>query len=57
MDMSGQFHAPATLPPGKKALGTYCIGGWVGPRTGLDVVVKRKIAIPCQNSKPQSSSP
>jgi hypothetical protein len=33
---SGQFHTPAALPPG-----THWIGGWVGPRTGLDEVEKR----------------
>jgi hypothetical protein len=26
---------PAALPPGKTP-GTHCIGGWVGPRAGLD---------------------
>ena len=30
-----QRHAPVALPPGKRA-GTHCIGGWVGPRVGLD---------------------
>jgi hypothetical protein len=30
-----QRHAPATLHPRKKP-GTHFIGGWVGPRTGLD---------------------
>jgi hypothetical protein len=35
--MSGQLHAPATLPPG-----TYWIVGWVNPRASLDDVVKRK---------------
>jgi hypothetical protein len=35
--MSGQFHAPATLPPG-----THWIGGWVDPRAGLHGVKKRK---------------
>jgi hypothetical protein len=34
--------------------GTHWTGGWVGPRTGLDAVVKRKI--PCQDSNPRSSS-
>jgi hypothetical protein len=24
--------------PREKASGTHCIGGWVGPRTGLDAV-------------------
>ena len=33
--MGGQHHAPADLPPGKRP-GTHCIGGWVGPRDGLD---------------------
>jgi hypothetical protein len=34
MDVSGQLHAPAALPPGKEPLVTYWIGGWVGPRAG-----------------------
>jgi hypothetical protein len=33
--MGGQLHSPATLPPEKRP-GTHCIGGWVGPRAGLD---------------------
>jgi hypothetical protein len=47
MDVSGRFHAPAALPP----------GGWVGPRAGLDVVVKGEIPCPSWNSNPRSSSP
>jgi hypothetical protein len=35
MGVGGQRHASAALPPGKKP-GTHCIGGWVGPRAGLD---------------------
>jgi hypothetical protein len=38
MEVSGQLHASAALPPGK-ATGTHWIGGWVGPRAGLDAVV------------------
>ena len=34
MGVSGQRHAPDALPPVK--LGTRSIGGWVGPRAGLD---------------------
>jgi hypothetical protein len=36
MEMSGQLHTPAALPPGKKqrAPGNKWIGGWVGPITG-----------------------
>jgi hypothetical protein len=41
--VSGQLHAQAALPPRDKAPGTHWIGGWVGPRAGLDTVVKRKI--------------
>jgi hypothetical protein len=33
MDVSCNLHAPAALPPD-----TYWIGGWVGPRVGLDAV-------------------
>jgi len=33
--VGGQGHAPADLPPVKRP-GTQCIGGWVGPRAGLD---------------------
>jgi hypothetical protein len=33
--VGGQLHAPAALPPGNRP-GTHCIGGWVGPRAGLD---------------------
>jgi hypothetical protein len=34
----------------------HWIGGWVGPRTGLDPVEKRKICFPCHGSKPDSST-
>ena len=34
-EVGGQRHAPAALRPGKSS-GTHCIGGWVGPRAGLD---------------------
>jgi hypothetical protein len=35
MGVGGQRHAPAALPPRERP-GTHCIGGWVGPRAGLD---------------------
>jgi len=41
MEVRNHLHTPATLPPG-----THWIGGWVGSRAGLDVVVKRKIPSP-----------
>jgi hypothetical protein len=37
-----QLHAPAALPPGERAPGTNWIGGWVGPRAGLDNMEERK---------------
>jgi len=46
MEVSGQFHAPAVLSPMERAPGTHWIGDWVGPRTGLVAVVKRKIPSP-----------
>jgi hypothetical protein len=36
MEVSGQLHAPAALPPRERAPGTYWIEGWVGPRASLD---------------------
>jgi hypothetical protein len=32
--------------PGERAPGTHWIGGWVGPRAGLDDVEKRKLILP-----------
>jgi hypothetical protein len=31
-----------SFTPGERAPGTHWTGGWVGPRTGLDDVEKRK---------------
>jgi hypothetical protein len=39
LEVSGQLHAPAALPPEKEP---------------LDVVVKRKIPNPCQESNPRT---
>jgi hypothetical protein len=38
--MGGQHHAPAALP--REIPGTHCIGGWVGPRAGLDLCEKSR---------------
>ena len=35
MGVGGHRHAPAALPSGERS-GTHRIGGWVGPRAGLD---------------------
>jgi hypothetical protein len=38
--------------PGERTSGTHWIGGWVGPRAGLDARARRKILCPCRGSKP-----
>jgi hypothetical protein len=48
---------PGRFTPRERTPDTHWIGGWVGPRAGLDAVVKRKIPSPCRDSKPRSSSP
>jgi hypothetical protein len=58
MEVSFQLHALATLPPGKRAPDSLCIGGWMEPTSGLDSVEKRtnpNIAV--QGTEPRSSSP
>jgi hypothetical protein len=42
MEVSDQYDATAALPRGQK-LGTHRIGDWVGPRTRMYAVEKRKI--------------
>jgi hypothetical protein len=54
MEVSGQLHAPAALPPRERNPGTHWIGGWVGTRAVLDAVVKRKIPSPRRKSNPRS---
>jgi hypothetical protein len=42
--------------PRERAPVTHWIGGWVGPRSGLDAVVKRKITSPRRESNPRNRS-
>ena len=51
--VGGQRQAPSALPPERKS-GTYCIGGWVGPRAGLDVYGQSS---PYRDSIPGPSRP
>jgi hypothetical protein len=37
---------------GERTPGTHWIGGWVGPRAGLDAGARRKILCPCRGSNP-----
>jgi len=43
---------PGRLTPGDKDPGTHWIGGWVGPRAGLDAVAKRKKALSLPGIEP-----
>jgi hypothetical protein len=46
-----------SFTPREREPGTHWIGGWVGPRAGLDAVVKRKIPSPCRDSNPPIIQP
>jgi len=56
MEVSGQLHATAALPPGKQPR-THRTEGWVGPRPGLDAVTKRKksLSLPGEARTPVNS--
>jgi hypothetical protein len=58
MGVSGEIHAPAALPPGKEPTGNHWIGSWVGHRTGLDAVAKRKNTLfhLCRESNPSCTA-
>jgi len=57
--MGGVWSAsrPDRFTPNEKAPGTLWIGGWVGSRASLDVVVKGNIPTPNRDSNHRSSSP
>jgi hypothetical protein len=50
----GEWSAARTgrFTPMDRAPGKHWIGGWVGPRAGLDTMSKRKIPSPCWESNP-----
>jgi len=52
MEVGGQLHAPAALPPRERPPDTHWIGGWVGSRAVLDEVVKREIPSSRRESNP-----
>jgi hypothetical protein len=45
---------PGCFTPWERAPDTHWIGGWVGPRAVLDMVVKRKIPSPCWELNPRT---
>jgi hypothetical protein len=50
MEVRGQLHALAALPPGINR-GTHWVGGWLGSTTSLDVVEKTDFfAVPGPNT-------
>jgi hypothetical protein len=40
---------PCRFIPGERAPGTHWIGGWLGPRVGLDAEKRKKIIAPTGN--------
>jgi hypothetical protein len=55
--VGGEWSAsrPVRFTPGERAPGTHWIGGWVGPRAGLDDVEKRKfLTVPGLELRPLS---
>jgi hypothetical protein len=50
--LSGQHHAPAVLYPQEWTPGTHFIGGWVGPRAGLDTEDRKKSFAPARDQTP-----
>jgi hypothetical protein len=56
MNIIGQLHAVAALPPEEISTGTHWIRGWVDPRARLDSVKKRKI-LPLPGIEPRQSGP
>jgi hypothetical protein len=55
MGVSGQLHAPATLPPMERALTTHRTGGLLDLRANLNAIEKIKI-LPLLGIEPWPSS-
>ena len=56
MVVSGQFHGPAALSPGKN-VGIHSIAGWMGPRAGLDGFGEEKMLLPLPGFEPRTVQP
>jgi hypothetical protein len=55
MEVSGQLHGLATSALGKELPIIHWIGGYIGPRAGLDAVMKKNpIIAPWQKLNPSS---
>jgi hypothetical protein len=55
MEVSGQRHPLCHFTPRNGAPVTRWIGGWMGPRAGLNAITKINIFCPCQESNRNSS--
>jgi hypothetical protein len=54
MEVDGELHVPAVLPPGKELpVPIEQEAGWA-PRAGLSAVEKRKLSCPCRDLNPGS---
>jgi hypothetical protein len=56
MEVSGQFHAPTALPPGKQSA-TNWIRGWLGAQSRSGRCEVEKNLLPLQGIELQFSSP
>jgi hypothetical protein len=57
MEVSGQLHEPAALPPGKSLI-IHCICRWVDPRTNTETLITNDYtyrAIPASSSQPSGT--
>jgi hypothetical protein len=54
MEVSGQLHNPAVLPPTEKAPDIHWIGSWLDTRAVLEAVLKIKIPSPRRESYSRS---
>jgi len=54
MEVNGQLHFSSSFTLEVKAPSNHWMGGWVGPRAGLDEVAKRTslIIVPAENLTP-----
>jgi hypothetical protein len=52
MQASGQLHASAALPAGKRDPGTYWTGGWVAPQPVWTLWSREKSLTPSGNRTP-----
>jgi len=41
---------PGCLTPVESLTGSHCVGGWVGPRAGVDPLMQRKMFSSCRQS-------